>query len=136
MATVADTGFVVGLAIVTDTRHAECLTVYRKQQEIFLPQTVLAEVAYLLTRAGGNRATSTFLMDMARTKYRLIAIEPADVSRSAELLQQYADARIDFVDTTVIAVAERLGAGTILTTDRRDFEIVRPKNVRSFELLP
>jgi len=75
-------------------------------------------------------------MDLARTKYRLIAIELGDVSRSAELLQQYADARIDFVDTTVIAVAERLGAGTILTTDRRDFEIVRPKKVRSFELFP
>jgi len=102
----------------------------------FLPQTVLAEVAYLLTRAGGNRVTSRFLMDLARTKYRLIPIEPVDVNRSAELLQQYADARIDFVDTTVIAVAERLGAGTILTTDRRDFEIVRPRNVKSFELLP
>ena len=75
-------------------------------------------------------------MDLARTTYRLIAIGLGDVSRSAELLQQYADARIDFVDTTVIAVAERLGAGTILTTDRRDFEIVRPKSVRSFELLP
>jgi uncharacterized protein len=136
MATVADTGFVVGLAIVTDARHTECLSVYRKQREIFLPQTVLAEVAYLLTRGGGNRAIARFLMDLARTKYRLIPLDPADVIRSAELLQQYADARIDFVDTTVIAMAERLRAETILTTDRRDFEIVRPKNVKRFELLP
>ena len=58
MATVADTGFVVGLAILTDDWHAECLSIYREQRKIFLPQTVLAEVAYLLTRAGGNRATS------------------------------------------------------------------------------
>jgi len=88
MATVADTGFVVGLAIVTDARHTECLSVYRKQPEIFLPQTVLAEVAYLLTRGGGNRAIARFLMDLARTKYRLIPLDPADVIRSAELLQQ------------------------------------------------
>ncbi len=136
MATVADTGFVVGLAILTDTWHAACLTIYREQREIFLPQTVLAEVAYLLTRAGGNRATSQFLMDLAKTKYRLIPIELVDLNRSAEILKQYADSRIDFVDTTVMAVAERLRAKTILTTDRRDFEIVRPRNVKSFELLP
>jgi len=61
------------------------------------------------------------LLDLARTKYRLIAIELGHVSRSAEFLQQYGDARIDFVDTAVIAIAKRLRAGTILTTDRREF---------------
>ena len=33
MATVADTGFVVGLAILTDDWHAECLSIYREQKK-------------------------------------------------------------------------------------------------------
>jgi len=36
----------------------------------------------------------------------------------------------------VVGLAILTDVGTILTTDRRDFEIVKPKNLKSFELLP
>jgi predicted nucleic acid-binding protein len=40
------------------------------------------------------------------------------------------------VDASVVAVAERLGIGTVATLDRRHFTVVRPRHVDMFELLP
>jgi uncharacterized protein len=70
------------------------------------------------------------------SKYRLTELTPGDISRSVEILQKYADTRIDFVDASVAAVAERLDVTRILTLDQRDFSLIRPKHCDYFELLP
>ena len=103
---------------------------------IFLPQTTLAEVGYLLTREGGNRAAVHFLRHLPESKYRVVALTPQDLQRTAELLQQDADSRVDFVDATIIAIAERLRFTRILTLDRRDFSVIRPNHTEYFEILP
>jgi len=59
-----------------------------------------------------------------------------DLFRTAAILDQYHDARIDFVDASVIAMAEGLGITRILTLDRRDFDMVRPAHTDHFDLLP
>ncbi len=46
------------------------------------------------------------------------------------------DSRLDFVDATVIAIAERLNITRILTIDKRDFGMVRPTHADAFDLLP
>lgn len=43
---------------------------------------------------------------------------------------------LDFVDALIVAIAERLNITRLLTLDRRDFQIIRPKHCNSFELLP
>ena len=43
---------------------------------------------------------------------------------------------IGFVDASLVAVAERLKIDTIATTDRRHFQIIRPKHTRAFNLVP
>lgn len=136
MIAVADTGFVLAVAVTTDDRHADCLAIYRKCTKIYLPQSTLAEVAYLITRAGGNTATAYFLHGLPRTKYRLVALETVDIMRAAQLLLQYADARIDFVDMRIATVAERLNIPQILTVDQRDFRLLRPEHCPYFQLLP
>lgn len=40
-----------------------------------------------------------------------------------------------FADSTIVAVAERLNVETILTLDRRDFQMIRPKHTPYFTLL-
>jgi predicted nucleic acid-binding protein len=59
-----------------------------------------------------------------------------DLRRCADILDTHSDSRIDFVDASVMAVAERLGAYRIYTLDRRDLSIMRPRHVDAFELLP
>jgi predicted nucleic acid-binding protein len=54
----------------------------------------------------------------------------------SEILDQYADARIDFGDATIVALAERLGITRILTTDQRHFRLFRPRHCTALEILP
>ena len=136
MIAVADTGFVLAVAIATDRRHNECVALYRQHQRIYLPQSALAEIGYLLTREGGNSTCTRFLENLPQSKYRLVALTDVDIKMAAKHLNQYADARLDFVDVTVAVVAERLGIRRILTLDQRDFSILRPTAWKHFELLP
>lgn len=67
---------------------------------------------------------------------QLYPLQADDLTRMAELIETYADLRLGTVDASVIATAERLGAATIATLDRRHFSVVRPNHVRSFGLVP
>jgi predicted nucleic acid-binding protein len=136
MVAVADTSYVVAVTLSADEGHDACTAVHRRERLIYLPQSTLAEVAYLLTKYIGNEGTARFLRDLPNSKYRLVTLRPSDISRTAELLEQYADSRVDFVDATIAAVAERLNITRILTLDQRDFQIIRPKHHAYFEILP
>jgi len=133
---IADTSFVVALGNKADKWNPACDRVRRAEDTIALPQSVLAEVGYMFTRELGNRAMAEFLRRLNETKYRVVPLEMEDFARTADILDQYADSRIDFVDATIVAVAERLRVTRILTLDQRDFHIVRPKHTPHFELLP
>lgn len=138
MTAIADTSYVVAVAVASDIRHNVCLRTHAAETRIYLPQSTLAEVGYLLTRFAGNRMVSEFILSIVRgeTKYVLIPIELSDLERTAAILDQYADSRVDFVDATIIAVAERLRVKRILTLDRRDFSLVKPAPFDAFDLLP
>jgi predicted nucleic acid-binding protein len=110
--------------------------VYSQERHIYLPQSTLAEVGYLLTREGGNRLAAGFLARLPDSKFQVVALEAEDFRRTAQILEQYADSRIDFVDATIIAVAERLGVTRVLTIDQRDFRLIRPRHAPHFEILP
>ncbi|MFQ4144364.1 type II toxin-antitoxin system VapC family toxin [Chlorogloeopsis sp. ULAP02] len=133
---VADTGFIVALLNRSDTMHNIVVTVYAQQQQILLPQTVLAEVAYLVGRNAGVATVAAFLKGLCASKFSLVALTDQDVMRVAEILEDYVDTRIDFVDATVMAVAERYNITKILTLDQRDFRLFRPKHCDSFDILP
>jgi len=49
-------------------------------------------------------------------------------------MEAYGD--LGFVDTTVVAIAERLKVSSIATTDRRHFAAVRPAHRERFVLVP
>ena len=133
---VADTGFVVALLNRLDQRHSQVTTIYRETQNIFLPQTVLAEVAYLVGRDAGTKVVVAFLRGLEASRFNLISLISIDIERTASILETYSDSRIDFVDATVMAIAERMKIDTVLTLDQRDFTIFRPSHCNSFRLLP
>jgi uncharacterized protein len=133
---IADTGFIVALLNQSDSRHQDVVPIYTQQQSILFPQTVLAEVAYLLGRDASSSTVVAFLKGLAKSRFQIIALTEIDLNHIAEILAQYADSRIDFVDASVMAVAERYGITTILTLDQRDFRLFRPKHCKHFDLLP
>jgi len=134
---VADTGFVVALLNLSDAYHKDAARIYEQlSMPILLPQTVLTEVAYLVGKVVGIQQVVQFLRYLPSSRFRLLALQNQDLVRTAEILAKYEDSRIDFVDASVMAVAERYQRCTVLTLDRRDFQLFRPQHCDFFELLP
>jgi uncharacterized protein len=135
-AVIADTGFVVALLNQTDSHHSRIQAIYRQYPEILLPKTVLVEVAYLIGRDAGIPITIAFLRNLSKSRFQPIDLILPDLNRIADILEQYIDSRIDFVDASIMAIAERCNIETILTLDQRDFRLFRPKHCHAFTLLP
>jgi predicted nucleic acid-binding protein len=83
-----------------------------------------------------NETAADFVASLATTELTLQIPRQEDYSRSAEIIRQYSDAKLDFVDTLIVAMAERLNITRVLTLDRRDFQLIRPKHCSAFEILP
>jgi predicted nucleic acid-binding protein len=136
MISIADTGFIVALIDRQDSYHQDVKAIYLQQKEIIVPQSVLAEVAYLLGRAAGISAVVKFLRSLKTSRFELTALTEEDIARIGDVLEEYQDSRIDFVDASVMAIAERLNLTIVLTLDRRDFSLYRPQHCPAFTLLP
>jgi predicted nucleic acid-binding protein len=95
---------------------------------------VIAEATYFVGRRLGAAAESRFLRGIESLDVEGPSGE--DFTRMAQLVEQYADFPLGGTDASVIALAERLEAPTILTLDRRHFAAVVPRHRKAFELLP
>jgi uncharacterized protein len=137
VASLIDAGFLYALLNRKDPRHSDVLEVAQTlQSPVYLPIPMVTEVTYLLQKYVGTQAMADFVEGLATTQMRLVTPESNDYRRAAEIARQYADAPLDFVDTLIVAVAERLEITTILTTDRRHFHLVRPRHCEAFAIRP
>ena len=120
----------------SDKRHTDVAPIYLQYPQILLPQVVLVEVAYLIGRDAGVTTVIKFLQGLSASRFELIAATEQDIARTAAILEQYIDSKVDFVDANVMAIAERLNIKTILTIDQRDFRLFRPIHCENFTLQP
>ena len=68
--------------------------------------------------------------------FQLVDLTAEDVERMAELVRQFSSFPLGGTDSSVVAIAERLGAREIATLDRRHFPSITPKDGGHFTLLP
>lgn len=137
MTVIVDTSFLFALADSRDVNHQRAVdTAAVIDDLLILPITVLPEVCYLIDSRLGHAAMRRFEDTVAAGDLQVESVNRDDLSRVAEVLNQYADARVDFVDVTIVALAERLKVTRILTLDRRHFELFRPQHCAAFEILP
>ena len=105
-------------------------------RDIRVPVSVLPEVSYLLSTRISPDAEIAFIESVSAGEFVVEPLDDDDIVRTVQLMQQYRDLPLGFVDASVIAMAERLDAHDVLTTDRRHFHVVRPQHVRSLTLVP
>ncbi|MEQ1691816.1 MAG: PIN domain-containing protein [Gemmatimonas sp.] len=136
----ADTGALYALMDASDRWHQEVVAWWSRDplglRDIRVPITVLPELAYLLSTRINPQAEQAFIDAVVAGEFTIEPLDDDDVVRAADIMRQYHDLPLGFVDATVIAIAERLDAREILTTDRRHFHVVRPQHVRSLTLVP
>jgi predicted nucleic acid-binding protein len=106
------------------------------RHQLLVPVTVLPEICYLIGTYLGATEEIRFMRSVRRGEVRIETLSRADMARTVEVMEQYQDARLGFVDASLVAIAERLQIREILTTDRRHFSLVRPRHCTGFILRP
>ena len=120
-----------------DAHHSSCRELLESYQgPLLVPTLVITEVVYLLATRLGWQPEVRFLGDLASGNFVLEPVHAADLLRIAELVARYHDLPLGTVDASVLTAAERLGTTEIATLDHRHFAVVRPKHVKTLQLLP
>ena len=136
MTALLDTGLLLAVLDASDDLHEICVTALQEETEPLLPDVVLPELAFMVLRELGYPTLTTFLRSIAQGEITIVRTTTEDLSRAAEVLEKYADNRVDFVDCAIVAIAERLNVTRILTVDRRHFELFRPQHCAVFDISP
>ena len=137
MTAIVDTSFLVALSDRTELSHPRIMRLIDEVEEnLILPTPVLPEAFYLISSRLGHYYGRRLVKDLLDSTMQLESPSRDDLRRAHQILEKYADSRLDFVDASIVALAERLNVTRIFTLDRRDFGIIRPKHCPSFEILP
>jgi predicted nucleic acid-binding protein len=104
--------------------------------ELFIPDVVLTETAYLFRRDGGVVAVVRFLDTLRAARPTLESVNHDDLTRARDIMSTYLDAKLNFVDCCIMALAECLKITRVCTFDRRDFNIFRPKHCDHLDIIP
>ena len=137
MALVLDTSVLLGALDVADADHEPCAALISgTSEELIVPALVLSELDYWCHERLTPQVWLTFLADVLDGAYRVEHPTQSDLERCHELQGKYADLGLGVVDTSILAVVERLDEPKLATLDRRHFAAVRPSHVEALELLP
>mgnify|MGYP002148277044 CR=1 FL=1 len=104
--------------------------------ELSSPVPVIAETSWLILDRLGPAAHQQFLGLVGAGHLNAVDLTRHDWARSIDVCSDYQDLRLDLMDASIIAIAERLGVTTIATMNHRDFAVVRPAHGDAFELIP
>ncbi len=133
---IADSGFFYALADRSDRHHGRAVDVLEGINEPLISTwPVLTEVCHLMTRRLSPAVAVQFMHNVADGFCAVHNCNPAEIGRMAQLMQQYADLPMDLADASLVLLAEHLGDGRIVSTDRRDFQAYRFKNHDPFRNL-
>lgn len=130
---IADTGFWVALA---DKYHRLAIEKFVLLTEpLITTWAVVTEVCHVLLKRCGVQAELSFIHNYQEGAFTIFDLTPPHVAIIASLMEKYSDLPMDLADASLIILAEHLGHGRILSSDRRDFQIYRWKNVYPFDNL-
>lgn len=126
-----DSGPLIALFDASDKYHHEALNFIKVNSYPLI--TTLASITEAFYLLDFNRnAQKDFLVWMYRGAIEIHHIENEDFMRLNELTMKYSDLPMDFADSCLVYLAEKLNLDTIATVDH-DFTIYRIKGKRKFK---
>ncbi|HEX9593195.1 MAG TPA: PIN domain-containing protein [bacterium] len=132
----ADTGFWLALANRGDRHHAAAKEALgRLDAPLITTWPVMTETCHLLLSHLGTAAQTAFMRSFQGGAFEAFSLRESDAGRIVALMESYADLPMDLADASLVVLAEHLGHGRILSTDRRDFHTDRWKAHAPFENL-
>ena len=133
---IVDTGFWLALVNRRDSDHERAVACLEKIREpLITTWPAVTETSLLLCARLGNRAQRSFLGSYANGAFSVFDLTPEHIPHVIHLMQKYEDLPMDLADASMVVLAEHLGHGRILSTDRRDFDTYRWKHHEPFQNL-
>jgi predicted nucleic acid-binding protein len=133
---IVDTGFWLALANEQDHHHQQAqLVIQRLREPLITTWCVVTETCYLLLTRLGNHAQLLFIQNFLAGGFEVFELQSNHVRRMEQLIDRYEDIPMDLADASLVVLAENLGHGRILTSDRRDFSIYRWQDNNTFKNL-
>lgn len=134
---VADTSGLLALFNRAEPAHAAVSAVVENETDaLVVSPYVLAELDYLLATRAGVAAELAVLEELSSGAYDLASLDVADLARARSVIDRYRDQAIGLADASLVVLADRYATRTILTLDRRHFDVVRPMGGGRFRCLP
>ena len=128
-----DSGPLIALFDASDKYHQEAVDFIKTNK--YPLATTLASITETLHLLDFNRnAQIDFLEWVHRGAVEIHNIENSDFKRLRELTEKYRDLPMDFADSCLVYLAEKLNLNTIATIDR-DFKIYRIQGRGKFKMV-
>ena len=128
-----DTGCIVALLDRSERAHARCVEALKNVTGRLLTcEAVIAESCYLLRHQKG--AADAILDNVERGAFQ-IPFRLEELAAPVRVhMKKYARVPMDLADACLVALAESMGTGRILTLDA-DFRVYRWRRTRHFEYI-
>ena len=130
---IVDAGYLIALLDKNDAAHTLAKQwLHSSEQGWISTWPVLAEATHLLAKKVNIACAIAVIEDVSSGVIKVWDIPQTQTARLSHLMNQYANLPMDLADGSLVLLAEHLGHGNILTTDRRDFGAYRWKSQNPF----
>jgi uncharacterized protein len=117
--------------------HAAVSAVLAEPDEpLVVSPFVIAELDYLVVSRLGVSAELAALRELVGGAWDLPPMDAVDLERACSIIERYADQQVGIADASNVVLADRYRTQTVVTLDRRHFDVLRPLAGGRFTILP
>lgn len=133
---IADTSGLLALFNRAEPAHDRVRAAVEATEELLVVSPfVVAELDYLVASRLGVDAELTVLAELAGGAYELAALDATELAECAGVVRRYRDQQIGVTDSSIVVLARRYDTRTVLTLDRRHFDVLRPLDGGRFTIV-
>jgi predicted nucleic acid-binding protein len=130
-----DTGPIVAILSLSDEHHESCVNQLKHiTGPIITCWPVVTEAAWLLQTVPAG--VDKLMRSLQHGPFTLATLELTDVRPIMEILNKYADLRVQLADAALLHLANRDGIDDLFTLDRRDFGVLKKTRGKKLRLWP
>ena len=134
---IVDTGALLAFFDTDEPDHGTVSAVLGGAREpLVVSPYVVAELDYLVASRLGVSAELAVLRELTGGAWDLPAIDVEALDQARAVIERYADQKVGVADAWNVILAERYRTRTIVTLDRRHFDVLRPLSGGRFRILP
>ena len=97
---------------------------------------VVAELDYLVATRHGVDAELAVLTELTGGAWELASVDADELAHATSVIAKYRDQEIGVADASNVVLAARYRTRTIVTLDRRHFDVLRSITGQPFTVLP